>query len=1029
MNLLPGEAPQPNFLQRAFKSAKHLVFPWMAMPDATRDNNSDMIANQQFLQERQFEFSVAQMKWQHTQEIARQAWQEGEADKQRGFLSQESATQRHFQHEENQILQRFQAYQADIQRQWQEGEADKQRLWQENQNKLQLAFQEWALHFTEECQERQLKSRQEYEQYVLEQRHQWEMEAQQRGYEFQFFLEQFRVQATRDRDQFNLVLRDQPWKTQPLPILAEYEGFHKVNQAIPPLVVVSPAAFGFQCPVSQPQPPNVTQGIEQNLTRFLEEHYPKESPAAPARPVAQLWNGVGKVGDPAVIDLHYLFRSVPSIILESQLNAGKLSLDLFFWDVGQQPYSKINILWDFDCKGFLDTLERQKALEWYHQKLRLEQSGLDISRAMPPGSQNAVFEHNLQQLIQERQYQAAGIHDLPGQYLPTPAGITLLMEYLSVLHCLTAGLFIDSYHLMRSRVHPQMPCLVGQLAQRLPEDETQGMVDIILQYAEDLAAQQEQLGDLNIPELLLEFALGFEALQNPTALARLMNAGVNLWLKRRDLPIDPNPAQQVATIAAALRVEDQGFVAKLNQCWERLQQDQRLDVGMACYNRGLERLGAADYRGAIGDFDQVLYLNDQDPHGYFQRGLAYLGLAEAAAYGQALGDFNQVLLLQRDYPEAYRWRGEAHYLLGNHPAALADLRSAATAGVTEAETRWQIVQGVWADLQRREAEEVERQEAYNQGVHYTQQGDYDRAIAAFQKAEQLGHRKARQQREAVEQQKAEAERRQQLSFALPGEGGTLEFVWVPSGELIMVDEHRGSLWDWEVPHEVPSGELIMVDEHHRVQVPEFRIGKFPVTQRQYQAIMKTNPSFFQADDLTPEEQKKGLTHWDRPVEIVTWHQAVEFCEKLTNILKIEGYEVRLPSETMWEWAARDGENSSLTYAGSNDLNEVGWYDDNAGGKTHPVGQKNPTKKLGIHDMSGNVWEWCWDRWSSDSNVLPKKGKPLLEGGDNTKRAVRGGSWFISADICSSGNRYYYNPGNCGIIRGFRVVLLPVGFVP
>ena len=204
------------------------------------------------------------------------------------------------------------------------------------------------------------------------------------------------------------------------------------------------------------------------------------------------------------------------------------------------------------------------------------------------------------------------------------------------------------------------------------------------------------------------------------------------------------------------------------------------------------------------------------------------------------------------------------------------------------------------------------------------------------------------QREGAEAQRREAERRKQLSFALPGEGGTLEFVWVPSGELIMV---KGS---------------------HRVQVPEFRIGKFPVTQRQYQAIMKTNPSHFQADDLTPEEQKKGLTHWDRPVEKVTWHQAVEFCQELTKILKIEGYAVRLPSETMWEWAARDGENSSLTFAGSNDLNEVGWYYGNAGGKTHPVGQKQ-ANKLGIYDMSGNVWEWCWDHWSSDSNVLLKNG--------------------------------------------------------
>ncbi|WP_017711199.1 SUMF1/EgtB/PvdO family nonheme iron enzyme [Prochlorothrix hollandica] len=314
-----------------------------------------------------------------------------------------------------------------------------------------------------------------------------------------------------------------------------------------------------------------------------------------------------------------------------------------------------------------------------------------------------------------------------------------------------------------------------------------------------------------------------------------------------------------------------------------------------------------------------------------------------------------------------------------------------------------------AEEQRRKKEE--ERERRRQEQQQEQQAEAKRQAA--QEAERMWQEREerrrqeeerQRQREGAEAQRREAERRKQLSFALPGEGGTLEFVWVPSGELIMV---KGS---------------------HRVQVPEFRIGKFPVTQRQYQAIMKTNPSYFQADDLTPKEQKKKLTPWDRPVEKVTWHQAVEFCEELTKILKIEGYAVRLPSETMWEWAARDGENSSLTFAGSNDLNEVGWYYGNAGGKTHPVGQKQ-ANKLGIYDMSGNVWEWCWDHWSSDSNVLLKNGKPLLEGGDNTKRAVRVGSWNDVADDCSSGNRYYYYPCCSFFNLGFRVFLLPVGFVP
>jgi len=241
-----------------------------------------------------------------------------------------------------------------------------------------------------------------------------------------------------------------------------------------------------------------------------------------------------------------------------------------------------------------------------------------------------------------------------------------------------------------------------------------------------------------------------------------------------------------------------------------------------------------------------------------------------------------------------------------------------------------------------------------------------------------------------------------VSFNLPNRGGTLTFVWVPGGELVMVD----------------GG--------HRVQVPKFRMGKYPITQRQYQAIMGENPSYCQGNDLNPQEQKKGLTHLDRPVERVTWHQAIEFCQKLTQTLKIEGYEVRLPSETMWEWAARDGENSSLTYGGSDDLDQVGWYSKNSDSKTHPVGQKQ-ANKLGIHNMSGNIWEWCWDNWASSSNELLKDGKPLLKGGNNSYRAVRGGSWDLFAVNCRSGHRNCYNPVNRSISLGFHVVLLPVGF--
>ena len=185
------------------------------------------------------------------------------------------------------------------------------------------------------------------------------------------------------------------------------------------------------------------------------------------------------------------------------------------------------------------------------------------------------------------------------------------------------------------------------------------------------------------------------------------------------------------------------------------------------------------------------------------------------------------------------------------------------------------------------------------------------------------------------------------------------------------------------------------------------MGKYTVTQRQYQAVMNNNPAYFTGD-------------LDRPVESVTWNEAVSFCDRLGEI---DGKKVQLPSETQWEWAARGAtESKGYTYAGSNDLDEVGWYDENSNDTTHPVGQKAPNE-LGLYDMSGNVWEWCQDNWTSNANVLPQDGTPLTNGGDNDYRAVRGGSWSYGADVCRSGIRYGSNPDGSYGSQGFRVVLL------
>jgi formylglycine-generating enzyme required for sulfatase activity len=195
---------------------------------------------------------------------------------------------------------------------------------------------------------------------------------------------------------------------------------------------------------------------------------------------------------------------------------------------------------------------------------------------------------------------------------------------------------------------------------------------------------------------------------------------------------------------------------------------------------------------------------------------------------------------------------------------------------------------------------------------------------------------------------------------------------------------------------------------------DFWMGKTEVTQAEYRQVTGKSPSTFKGDDL--------------PVERVSWDDAVAFCEELTRRERAagrlpQGYVYRLPTEAEWEYAAKGGSKSKgFTYAGGNDIDTVAWHGGNSGTTTHPVGKK-AANELGLHDMSGNVWEWCSDWYQDSYSGLPDadpKGP-----GEGSDRVNRGGSWFLDASFCRSAHRRRYRPSYAGINLGFRVVLAPV----
>ena len=191
---------------------------------------------------------------------------------------------------------------------------------------------------------------------------------------------------------------------------------------------------------------------------------------------------------------------------------------------------------------------------------------------------------------------------------------------------------------------------------------------------------------------------------------------------------------------------------------------------------------------------------------------------------------------------------------------------------------------------------------------------------------------------------------------------------------------------------------------HSITLSDYYIGETEVTQELWEAVMGSNPSYF-----------KGNM---KPVEIVSWNDCQTFIKKLNQFT---GKNFRLPTEAEWEYAARGGNKSKgYKYSGSNTINDVAWYEDNSGDKTHDVKTKQ-ANELGIYDMSGNVWEWCQDWYGSNyySNspstnpTGPTSGSP---------RVLRGGSWYYDARCCRVSHRYGSNPDGRGSNFGFRLIL-------
>jgi formylglycine-generating enzyme required for sulfatase activity len=190
------------------------------------------------------------------------------------------------------------------------------------------------------------------------------------------------------------------------------------------------------------------------------------------------------------------------------------------------------------------------------------------------------------------------------------------------------------------------------------------------------------------------------------------------------------------------------------------------------------------------------------------------------------------------------------------------------------------------------------------------------------------------------------------------------------------------------------------------------MAKTETTQRQWESVAGDNPSGFKGDHRRKEA--------NLPVEKVSWDDVEGWLEKMNEKTRMpSGWKWALPTEAQWEYACRAG--TETEFAGTGELDEMGWYLGNAESGTERVGTKKPNA-WGIHDMHGNVWEWCRDWYNGgyygDNHTDPEG----LDSGDG--RVLRGGSWAIDAQFCRSADRSEFSPDYLSVILGFRPALVP-----
>jgi len=814
------------------------------------------------------------------------------------------------------------------------------------------------------------KSNIEFQRWRFEQEKTLQKELTTYGRETQLMVAEYQretaIKVAHNQAEVQKIFANWPLTLPPAQILESYN-----NSLIPMRVFIAPPKVQFEKFATTPQNfPDIELTINQKMRDFFDQY---SQQGRPIEFLAGAWESKRFHSEASIKALFGMLKSEPTLILESEFDGDYLNFRIAYWTIGQPNYSYQTIISQLSYRDILYDSAKTRARKWKVTKDKLLALGKTQADIDKRGGDNEI---NLKIWEEEQSLREEGIDDdeLEIHYKINSKHFEDLYQFLITCHCLVAGWIADTHHLFLHDFTPLSPQLLPDLTQNIPEGEVaDSVIGMVISGYEQIYKILETESSHRLPELILELAQGLVNLPNKSWAKNQLINSVESWLNLR------NPVSEVSElwdrVNSVVIAEDLDYIEKINNLLESLGETHRVNIVKICYQRGKNHYQQGEYTTAIDDFTQVLLLEPNSPDANYNRGLAYSKLGE---YSAAIEDYNQTLRLNPNYLRAYNNRANTYYKLGEYEKAIADYNSCLVLNpnLPDVAHNRDVAQGVWDEKRRQEAEKRRREREF----------EFDVITVNAQGKET--HR----------------ERRRAEFFKEDlGNNISLEMVSIPGGTFMMgAAQNEANASSDEYPQ-------------HPVNIAAFSMAKYPITQAQWEAIMGNNPSSF-----------KGA---NRPVNSVTWHEAQEFCQRLSQKI---GKIYRLPSEAEWEYACR-AKTTSPFHFGETITADLANYD---ASNTYANGPKGtyrqqttdvgsfPPNAFGLYDMHGNVWEWCADPWHENYTGAPDDGSVWESGGNTQYRVIRGGSWYYYPRYCRCAVRNWVGLVSRDWDYGFRVVSLP-----